>query len=232
MTTSLIRRISALLGAVVLLGVAVLAVPASSQTYGTSITCIELNEQDRTVLLEGDGFEPGTTINFFAEQNAVEVDTGVSTVAAADTSFGPIVVPVPGSFDITEIVVYIARGFRADGEQEVVSTDPLEQTTPPDDDTCVADDPGDGGDDGGDTDGGDTDGDTDGDTTGGDTTGGDDTSVQPDTVTPTDADVDADVESDLAFTGSSTMPMVTIAVGAIALGSIVLFGLRNRRTQS
>lgn len=32
---------------------------------------------------------------------------------------------------------------------------------------------------------------------------------------------------ELTFTSSSTMPMVTIAVGAVALGGIVLFGLRR-----
>lgn len=243
MTTALIRRISALLGAVVLLGVALFAVPASAQ-YGTFVNCVELNEQERTVVLEGDGFEPGTTINLFAEQGASgEIPIG-TTVAGADTSFS-VVVPVPAEFDLSQQATYIARGFRADGEQETVSTDPLELTTPdldPENDPCLADDPGDddGGDDGGQDDGGGDgtvddgtpdDGNIDDGTVddGSQDDGGDDTNVLPDEVTPTPT---ADVEGDLAFTGSNTVPMVTIAVGAIALGSLVLFGVRSRRTQS
>lgn len=175
MRSSLITRIAAVVGLVLAVGLFAIA-PAHAQ-YSNTLEC---QVDGDTITLTGDGFEPGTTVTFFAAADgnpAVELDTD----AADELGVATVTVAVP----VGTSVVYSATGTLSDGEDDTTSV--AEHTQ-----ECT--EPG--------------------------------AEVLGETEEP------PEVLGDLAFTGSSTMPMITIAVGAIALGSLVLFGIRSRRWET
>jgi hypothetical protein len=190
MRSSLIRRISAITGLV--LAVVLFAVAPAQAQYNDAVQCDAIAQDGSTVTISGDGYDPGSTVTVSINQGGNTVELGTATVDAT-TAFSE-TFPYPGApFDNTAPATYTADGFAADGENDLISTVDLSQTSPvldPDPCTITAE-------------------------------------VVDETVTPT-----PEVEGDLAFTGSSTMPMITIAVGAIALGSLVLFGIRTRRSEN
>ncbi|MEQ8717523.1 MAG: hypothetical protein RIE08_07910 [Acidimicrobiales bacterium] len=198
MRSSLIRRIAAIAGLVLAVGLFAIA-PAQAQ-YIDGIQCDLIADDGSTVTISGEGYEPGTEVAVSINQDGVTAPLGTTT-ADATTAFSETFPYPTDTFDNTAPATYTAVGLGADGEDDVLSTTPRSQESPaldPDPCTIAAD-------------------------------------VLSETVTPTPeatTEPTSDVLGDLAFTGSSTMPMITIAVGAIALGSLVLFGVRTRRSES
>lgn len=194
MRSSLIRRIAAIAGLVLAVGLFTVA-PAQAQ-YVDGIQCDLIAEDGSTVTISGEGYEPGTEVTVSINQDGVSAVLGTTT-ADGTTAFSDTFAYPTGTFDNTAPATYTADGLAADGEDDVLSTEVRSQDSPaldPDPCTITAD-------------------------------------VLGETVTPS-PEPTTQVLGDLAFTGSSTMPMITIAVGAIALGSLVLFGVRTRRSES